>query len=658
MDPSPPVIFKRSKAKATARARETSPENGTEKAAGTPEESPSTLALKLKNKVKRAKVKSRLSFGGDEEEEGDGEVFKVKKSNLSRKMALGTHPAIIPPTLDQATISTNDSPKYDAAYLKELKANTPSSRPKLPANIDSYDADMSIDVDDVSMQSIIVDSEESASFIPSQSSIQVAKEKRERLRNSLASGEEDFISLSVTKRSDEPQGPHPESRLMREEDELGEGDDEFAEYTSAQERIALGKKSRKLEASQRRDAMKEMIADAEEEDEETVEWEQEQLRRGGHRTPDPSSSNVKQVYKPAPIPVATPVPTLNAAITRLSERLTQLTTSHAKNSSTLTSLAQERQEVEDREKEMREMVEKAEEKRAWFTDFREWTESVAVFLDEKYPLLEKLEEERLSLLKERFDMISKRRREDSEDDLAAFLGPIPPPPQPESGELDELGRTVRRPDPVEESRARRVARVARRQIRKSRHVRPPGEEDEGFSTDSSLSPQDTSAYGEALQSLSTRSKEILADVKAAEFKDPGKGRWSAWREKYAESYVVAWGGLGVVSVWEFWVRLECLGWNPVEEARSLHDFKWYKGLYEYCRPGEGVIEERALGPDGDLVSSMISSAIIPLICKVVDNGGLDVYSSKHTRRIIDLAEEIEASIGTQGVKFQPQGDDF
>ena len=37
---------------------------------------------------------------------------------------------------------------------------------------------------------------------------------------------------------------------------------EFAEYTSAQERIALGKKSKKLEANKRRDNMKEMIADA------------------------------------------------------------------------------------------------------------------------------------------------------------------------------------------------------------------------------------------------------------------------------------------------------------------------------------------------------------------------------------------------------------
>jgi hypothetical protein len=37
---------------------------------------------------------------------------------------------------------------------------------------------------------------------------------------------------------------------------------EFAEYTSAQERIALGKKSRKLEASKRRNEMQELIDDA------------------------------------------------------------------------------------------------------------------------------------------------------------------------------------------------------------------------------------------------------------------------------------------------------------------------------------------------------------------------------------------------------------
>ncbi|KAF9483419.1 hypothetical protein BDN70DRAFT_873928 [Pholiota conissans] len=640
MSSDSPVIFKRSKAKPAVRARAISPDADAKLTAiQTAEDSPTTLATKLKNKIKKTKTKSRLSFGGDEEE-GDGEVFKVKKSNLSLKVASGTHPAIVPPNLEQATISSN-GPKYDAAYLKELKAATPTARPPQPSNADPYDADMSMDLDDTTQQSMIIDVEETATVIPSESSIRVAKERRERIRKTQASGEDDFISLSVAKRDEAPQGPHPESRLMREEDELGEGDDEFAEYTSAQERIALGKKSRKVEAAQRRDAMKELIADADEEDEETIEWEQEQLRRGGHRTPEPSGSAIaKKVYKAAPIPPSTPLPSLGPSISRLTEQLTQLTISHANNSATLNSLAQERIQVDDREKEMREMVEKAEAKRAWFGDFKEWTESVAGFLDEKYPALEKLEEEQLSLFKERHDMVVKRRTEDDEDDLAAFYGPLPV----STVESQTVEQSVdRRPQ-------RRVDRIARRQLRSSR--RPPDQE-EGYSTDSSLNAPDSLAYTDAMKSLVSRKKEVLADVKAEEFKDPGKGRWSVWREKYSDSYVGAWGGLGVVSVWEFWVRLESIGWDCIETPRSLDNFKWYKGLYEYSRPGAGlVVEERELGPDGDLVASMISSAIIPLICKMLDNGALDVYSQKDIRRMVDLAEEIEASVESESGKFQ------
>lgn len=81
--------------------------------------------------------------------------------------------------------------------------------------------------------------------------------------------------------------------------------------------------------------------------------------------------------------MVTPIPSLAPALSHLSDRIAQLTTSHANNSAALSTLAKERQEVEDRETEMREMVERAEEKRAWFSDFKEWTESVAGFLDEK-----------------------------------------------------------------------------------------------------------------------------------------------------------------------------------------------------------------------------------------------------------------------------------
>lgn len=160
-------------------------------------------------------------------------------------------------------------------------------------------------------------------------------------------------------------------------------------------------------------------------------------------------------------------------------------------------------------------------------------------------------------------MISKRRRDDDGDDLATFFGPLPAPLETESDmdQTDERGSP--KPNPADEQRQRRVSRVARRQLRSSKRTKAV-EVEEGYSTDSSLAPQDASAYSSALQSLASRKKEVLADVRAEEFRDPGKGKWSVWREKYSDSYVGAWGGLGVVSVWEFWVRLEGAGWNCIE----------------------------------------------------------------------------------------------
>ena len=123
--------------------------------------------------------------------------------------------------LDIPQLSTG--PTYDAAYLSQLKASTPSARPPQPA--DSYDADVSMDVDSpaqLSALSAIAD-DQADTAIPSASSILAAKQKRERLRSNK--GSDDYISLSLSKRDDFSQGPHPESRLMREDDELGDAAD-------------------------------------------------------------------------------------------------------------------------------------------------------------------------------------------------------------------------------------------------------------------------------------------------------------------------------------------------------------------------------------------------------------------------------------------------
>ena len=169
-------------------------------------------------------------------------------------------------------------------------------------------------------------------------------------------------------------------------------------------------------------------------------------------------------------------------------------------------------------------------------------------------------------------MISKRRRDDDDDDLATFFGP-PLEIEGDMEQTDELERIAPNPSPADEQCQRRVSRVARRQLRSSKRTKKAVEVEDGYSTDSSLTPHDASAYLSALQSLASRKKEILADVRAEEFRDPGKGKWSVWRERYSDSYVGAWGGLGVVSVWEFWVRLEGAGWDCIEVRACVYGKK-------------------------------------------------------------------------------------
>ncbi|KAI0754740.1 GCFC-domain-containing protein [Daedaleopsis nitida] len=644
----PPVTFKRTKSKHTQRARVSTPDADAPSTTGDAheEDSPSIVAAKLKKKT-RAKAKSTLSFGGEEDD--DGEVFQLKKSSLSKKLKLGmASPGLAP---EAAMKQQSTGPVYDAAYLSELKASTPMARPSLPAG-NSYDVDISMDVNSPSQLSALnhIADEAIEAAIPSESSILAAKQKRERLRATKPG--EDYISLSLTKRDDYSQGPHPESRLVREEDELGDADDEFAEYTSAQDRVALGKKSRKREAQKKRAEMNEMIIDAEEEDEETKEWEQEQLRRGGLRQQSAEPAP-KPVYKPAPIPAVTPIPTMGAAIARLTQSMSELTTSHAQHSTALSKLGEEQRLLEEREKEMRELIAKAEDKRSWFSAFREWVESVATFLDEKYPLLERLEEEHISLLKERGDMIAQRRTAEDIDDLTLFLG-TPPSLLAAADETDELGRVIPSANSPTARANRNAAREARRIRRRASSQRQV--EEEGYSTDASLPSGDAEDYRIAMGKLLADGKDVMADVKANEFKDPDMGlaKWfGEWRTKFSDIYTGAWGGLGMIGAWEFWVRLEMLGWNPLERPRSLDSFGWYKSLYQYSRPSDPDDEdEPELGPDGDLVSAMITTALIPRFSKIFEGGGLDPYSAQDMRRLIDLSEEIEVSVDNQNPKYE------
>ncbi|KAI9828653.1 MAG: hypothetical protein M1832_001756 [Thelocarpon impressellum] len=355
-------------------------ENGTE--SGGEQNGASSVVKKPQLKPKK-KSGLRLSFGpGAAESEGasDGsiEVFTPKKSNLSRqaieknaiRKSLGR--SLPAERLPIRAGDLDDRPSYSRDYLNELKSSTPSTPNDLSAlSIDESDADE--DALDVLGKFGERSSDLGGAAIPSQSEIQEKKERRARLAK-----EGEYIGLdggdkgsSEDEEEDEngeialrPRKKWTETRLVREDEDLGEGFDEFVEDG----RITLGKKAEKEQSRRRRMEMKEMIQEAEgssgeESDDSEAErraaYDVAQTRAGTYNANQTSSSAQRPSRPKTPPPKITPLPSLTTALERLQTALTGLEATKAQKVRRMEELARERAEIAAREVEIQKLLTEA-----------------------------------------------------------------------------------------------------------------------------------------------------------------------------------------------------------------------------------------------------------------------------------------------------------
>jgi len=252
------------------------------------------------------------------------------------------------------------------------------------------------------------------------------------------------------------------------------------------------------------------------------------------------------------------------------------------------------------------------------------------------------------------EMIEKRRMDDNEDDLVLLFG-IPPDMMPtESEGVDELGRAL--PDATH---PQSPLRRERRNSRAKRHRADDQNNASGYSTDSTLSLSDLQDFQIALNSLKDKIQSILfSDVKAKAFKDPKNGIliwFKDWREKYSGEYNNAFGGMGLVQAWGFWARTELLGWLPLENEPRLDEFKWYSRLHEYSHPEGDYEEEEGLRPEDDLPAQMVGTMLVPRLNALILGGAFDPYSRRQIPTLIDLVEQIEATLGSDHARFGVSG---
>ena len=317
---------------------------------------------------KKKPASSRLSFGPGEIISGDAaealeddETFTPKKATFGRRVIEGNS---VRKSLPLRTPDDDDDrPTYSKDYLNELKSSTPSTPKDLLAREPAVEDEVMLDASELE-GAVIVDENfgSTSAVIPSEAEIREKKERRARLAH-----EKDFISLNDTD-DDRRQlslltrKREKETRLVREDEDLGEGFDEFVEDG----RVSLGKKQEREARRRHRKEMADMIHQAEgssgneSDDSEAAiraDFEAAQTRAGMDGLHKP---NDNLEFSAAQIPSKiTPLPVLSECLERLQATLSTMEQELAKRQKKLEESKQEKQEIAVREAEVQELLKQA-----------------------------------------------------------------------------------------------------------------------------------------------------------------------------------------------------------------------------------------------------------------------------------------------------------
>jgi hypothetical protein len=343
---------------------------------GLPAVSKPSMGRSTSTSKRKKAPSSRLSFGvgdiisGDAAEAlEDNELFTPKKATIARRVVESNAlrkslPAYQIPI--RAGEDDDERPTYSKDYLNELKSSTPST-PKDLRNLSvTVDNVEDLDVSELEGATIVDSDHELGSppatpAIPTEAEIRERKERRARLAH-----ERDFISLNDDSSDDRrqisllPRKKKAESRLVREDEDLGEGFDEFVDDG----RISLGRKAEREARRRQRAAMAELINEAEESGSEASD-DSEAERRAAYEAAQTRAGmdGLSKLDPAATLPLIpqkiTPLPILSECLQRLQTTLSGVEQELARQTRKMEELRQEKAEIIAREEEVQRLLKEA-----------------------------------------------------------------------------------------------------------------------------------------------------------------------------------------------------------------------------------------------------------------------------------------------------------
>jgi hypothetical protein len=353
-----------------------------------------TLGRSGSTKVKKRPAASRLSFGPGEAAPGEAEDHAitggaVHKPSTSKKPlgqrllennALRKTSSLqnLAGNLPMRFGGQDEGPKYNKEYLEELQNSTPNT-PQNLASLHIHDDD-EMDVDPSELEGALVvqltdvaplQVEPGATaHILTEAEIRERKARRARLAK-----ETEFISLDDGSDEEGHGGGRvtvsfptkkKESRLIAEDEDLGEGYDEFVSDGG----LALGRKAEREAVRRHKQEMADLIqaaeagSDAESDDSEAerrAAYEAAQRRAGmdGLHRPHEPDHDADGAVGPDAIPRMKPLPKLNEVLQRMRDLVQGLEDEVARKRASIGGLEKEKEEILAREKEVQEILNQA-----------------------------------------------------------------------------------------------------------------------------------------------------------------------------------------------------------------------------------------------------------------------------------------------------------
>ncbi|XP_042659074.1 intron Large complex component GCFC2 isoform X2 [Tyto alba] len=553
--------------------------------------------------------KAALSFGSEEEREGDEEFFKVKKPSFSEvTFSIQKKESLLPA---QTEIEENKKICQLEPRTGNTKGACEEEEEREDKSYSSRSEDYNSSDSENESSSLQRKKDLSPGTIPSAACIEAARRKRH-----LARAHADYLPLDVSNSHRVSQ--RRESSDLESEDESDMKNLNFIpKMRTLRQRVAEHMVS---------------VSDETSEDEAQIKWEEQQIKKAvklSQETYGDASLHKSQVAKPKFDPsVSLPPVNLEIVKKRLTERLTSLQDVHCAHQ------REYEKYVEDieRSKMTVQELEKSSDAALNYKFYRAmkiYVGNLINCLNEKLKYINELELAIHVLLQQRAVTVLKRRQDELKNESAYIQHLTGGSDKPSNGGLEGDGKTQL----LEMCEHRRTCR---RQVREC-----AGEADhhEGMSSDDELTLSEVKEFQKSKDNVLEDSRKVFEDVDA-DFCDIRKIllKFQEWKEKFPDSYCDAYISFCLPKILNPLIRVQLINWNPLENFTEFEEMSWFRAIKEFS-DAKNVSESKRDDPDQEVLPRVIEKTILPKITAFVKSVW-DPLSASQTKNLVQLCNNI------------------